>query len=112
MDCEDATRLADFYIKLLGWKITFERNSYVGIGKVGYTPKILFQTVKNYCPPVWPKEEGKQAATAHLDFLVKDLDEAVQFAKDCGASEASVQFSEKHRVMIDPGGHPFCLIKG
>lgn len=46
---------------------------------------------------------------AHLDFAVNNLEEAVRYAVQCGATIAPEQFSDDWRVMFDPDGHPFCL---
>ena len=58
---------------------------------------------------MWPQETKAQQQMAHLDFAVKDIGQAAEHAVHCGAKQASQQFSENWRVMIDPEGHPFCL---
>jgi len=63
----------------------------------------------HYAPPVWPSAAGKQQITQHLDIAVTDLDEAVTWATNAGATLASYQPQEDVRVMLDPAGHPFCL---
>ena len=45
----------------------------------------------------------------HLDIGVDDLDEAVAWAGEVGATPAEIQPQERVRVMLDPHGHPFCL---
>ncbi|MFR0678133.1 VOC family protein [Dysgonomonas mossii] len=40
---------------------------------------------------------------------MNNLEEAVQFAIQCGAKLASEQYYRTSRTMIDPAGHPFCL---
>ncbi len=45
----------------------------------------------------------------HLDLEVDDLDHAVAYAVEVGATLASYQPQETVRVMLDPAGHPFCL---
>lgn len=107
-DCRDADRLADFYVRLLGWPKTLSDNGWAGI----HTPQgviLAFQTVDSYVPPVWPWQEGEQQQMAHIDFKVDDLEEAVEHALGCGASKAEVQYFTTSTVMIDPEGHPFCL---
>ena len=107
-DCKDANALADFYEELLGWKKTISGNGWAGI----HSPQgwiLAFQQVENYIPPVWPWEEGKQQQMAHIDFKVKDLDEAVAHAIKCGATKSKVQYYDTSTVMFDPEGHPFCL---
>lgn len=107
-DCRDADKLADFYVKLLGWKKTLSGQGWAGI----HTPQgviLAFQTVEKYVPPVWPWREGQQQQMAHIDFKVDDLEAAVEHALNCGARKAEVQYFETSTVMIDPEGHPFCL---
>jgi predicted enzyme related to lactoylglutathione lyase len=107
-DCKNADALADFYVKLLGWKKTISGGGWAGI----HSPQgiiIAFQTVEDYIPPVWPWESGKQQQMAHIDFKVENLTKAVEHALKCGATKAKEQFFDTSAVMIDPEGHPFCL---
>lgn len=41
-----------------------------------------------------------------------DLDEAVAWALDAGATLAAFQPQDEGWVMLDPAGHPFCLFVG
>jgi len=109
VDCADAGILAAFYSKLLGWEWTHpQANGWAAITSPTGTV-IAFQEVEEYEPPVWPWEKGKQGQMLHLDLWVDDLEEAVQFAIACGATQAEVQFFKSSRTMIDPAGHPFCI---
>ena len=47
----------------------------------------------------------------HLDFQVGDLEDAVAEAVALGASLASDQPQDNVRVLLDPAGHPFCLVR-
>ena len=107
-DCPDANELADFYIKLSGWKKEISSDEWAALR----TPEgilLVFQTVKKYIPPVWPWKTGEQQQMAHIDFKVDDLSEAVEHALKCGAKTSDVQFFDTSTVMFDPAGHPFCL---
>ena len=44
-----------------------------------------------------------------MDIAVNDLDAAVAWAIEAGATLADYQQQERVRVMPDPAGHPFCL---
>jgi len=108
IDCPNANELADFYVKLSGWEKEISSDEWAGIR----TPQgilIVFQTVENYEPPVWPWESGKQQQMAHIDFYVDNLEEAVQYAMKHGAKKAEIQYFDTSTVMFDPAGHPFCL---
>lgn len=109
IDCADAGVMADFYSKLLGWEWTHpQANGWAAI--TSPTGSIIaFQEVVGYEPPVWPWEPGKQGQMLHLDLRINNLNEGVQFAIECGATEASQQFFSTSRTMLDPAGHPFCI---
>ena len=108
LDCPDANELADFYIKLSGWKKEISSDDWAALR----TPEgilLVFQTVENYVPPVWPWKNGDQQQMVHIDFKVDDLSEAAEHALVCGAKKSDVQFFDNSTVMFDPAGHPFCL---
>lgn len=113
IDCTDPYALANFYAKLLGWTIPFYDEEYACLGapgtQQGAYPGITFQKNPLYTPPVWPDQPEAQQQMAHLDFAVNNLEEAVAHAVRCGATVAAAQFSDHWRVLLDPGGHPFCL---
>ena len=113
VDCKEPYELAKFYAALLGWDIVFHNEEWAILGasgtEQGAYPGITFQCNPQYQPPVWPEEPEAQQQMAHLDFAVNDLEKAVQYAVQCGATVADQQFSEGWRVMFDPAGHPFCL---
>lgn len=113
VDCKEPYELAKFYAKLLNWEIPYHNEEYACIGapgiEQGVYPGITFQRNTEYTPPVWPEKPETQQQMAHLDFAVNDLEKAVQYAIQCGATIAEEQFSDGWRVMFDPAGHPFCL---
>lgn len=113
LDCKDPHALAEFYAALLKWKVVFHDENWACVAapetKQGAYPCILFQRNPEYKPPVWPEEPEAQQQMAHIDFAVNDLEKAVQYAIQCGATVAETQFTDQWRVMFDPAGHPFCL---
>ena len=109
-DCKDAKALATFYKKITGWKQEVENDNFSALR----TPDgllLVFQSVENYVPPVWPWEKDKPQQMVHIDYLVNDMEKAVKHAEECGAKKSSVQYYEAEgaTVMLDPAGHPFCL---
>ena len=107
-DCPNANDLANFYVKISGWEKEISSDEWAALR----TPEgilLVFQTVDNYVPPVWPWENGKQQQMAHIDFYVEDLEEAVKLAIKLGAKKSSTEFYDTSTVMFDPAGHPFCL---
>ncbi len=114
LDCNEPYELAKFYAELLHWEIVpIQGEEYAIIAppatNQGAYPGITFQKNPDYKPPIWPEEAEAQQQMAHLDFVVNDLDKAVQHAIRCGATVAGKQFSDGWTVMFDPAGHPFCL---
>ena len=108
----NADELSAFYEKLLGWtRVSGEEFKVLAnINQKGFPTWITFQQVDNYVPPVWPATPDKQQQMEHLDFHVTDVDEAVKYALSCGATMSETQCEDGWRVMLDPAGHPFCLL--
>lgn len=107
-DCPNADELADFYVRLTGWVKETSGEEFAALR----TPEgilLVFQTVENYAPPVWPWREGAQQHMAHIDYKVDSLPEAEAHAIRCGATKADIQYYDTSTVMLDPAGHPFCL---
>ncbi len=115
--------LAAFYSRMLGWPVAVEEPARPGhppedgwaqlrppAGKVG--PRLNIEYDAQYTRPVWPSESGKQHITVHLDIAVNDLDAAVAWAMESGATLADYQPQENVRVLLDPAGQPFCLFLG
>jgi catechol 2,3-dioxygenase-like lactoylglutathione lyase family enzyme len=110
LECEDASELAHFYERLLGWQVYTDTKQWATLAPsetAGYN--LGFQRDEGFVPPRWPSEAGHQQMQAHLDLEVDDLGEAVTYAEACGARQSTYQPQETVRVMLDPAGHPFCL---
>lgn len=109
LDCPDAHVLADFYSRLLGWKITLSEPGWVLMRNPTGGTGLSFQAEEWYRPPVWPEEPGEQQKMLHLDVRVYDLEAAGAHALEVGAVLADYQPQAGVRVYLDPAGHPFCL---
>lgn len=118
----DPKLLARFYERLLGWSVSQEEDAKPGDPpQAGWVQlrspderglmRLNFEYEREYVPPVWPSEPGKQHITEHLDIAVEKLEEAVEWALGAGATLAGFQPQEDVRVMLDPSGHPFCLFE-
>lgn len=110
LDCPDASELAHFYERLLGWTIFKDTPQWATLApsaEAGYN--LAFQQEPHYVRPVWPSRPGEPLMMSHLDLEVDDLEVATAYAVDVGAQLASFQPQEDVRVMLDPAGHPFCL---
>lgn len=109
----DALGLAAFYERLLGWPVVDSApGGWAKLESPEGGLKIEIQGSTDYQPPTWPTEPGEQQMMQHLDFATDDLDAAVAWAIDCGATVAELQPQQGVRVMLDPAGHPFCLFRG
>jgi len=115
IDCKNPIELAEFYASLIKWDIVFFDDEYAVISppgmKRGTYPCISFQKNLDYVPPVFPDKPEMQQQMEHIDFIVNDLEAAVKHAVDCGADVAREQFADYWKVMLDPAGHPFCLVE-
>ena len=121
VDSNDPRSLARFYETLLGWKLVAceparpglpPEDGWARIESPSGEQKIEFQWTPDYVAPVWPPASGRQQMMIHLDIAAEDLEAAVAWAVDAGATVAAHQPQEGVRVMIDPAGHPFCLFQG
>lgn len=117
LDCPDPLALADFYARLTGWPIDADEEEIAALPQVNWIelrnpddgPRLAFQRIDGYLPPTWP--QGPVPQQVHLDFDVGALDEAQADAVAIGALVAAVQPQpDSFRVMLDPVGHPFCLV--
>jgi catechol 2,3-dioxygenase-like lactoylglutathione lyase family enzyme len=105
----DPRALAAFYARLLGWKIVHEEPVWVMLKPPDGGTGLSFQHEPEHVPPVWPPVAGQQQMMLHLDIGVDDLDAAVTWALEGGATLTDHQPQEHVRVLLDPDGHPFCL---
>ena len=107
IDCSDADAQARFYATALEWDITVNEGPYSAVSNGDLT--IEFTAVDGYQPPQWPDEGGRKQF--HLELMVDDLDEAAGTLLAAGATQPEFQpGGERFRVLIDPAGHPFCII--
>lgn len=116
LDSSDPDKLSEFYKNLLGWSKTiqhFEGDTwYILYDEKGAGTPMVFQLQENYHRPTWPPQHDAQQQMLHLDFYVghDEQDVEVERALSIGASLAEQQLSDSWRVLLDPAGHPFCII--
>jgi predicted enzyme related to lactoylglutathione lyase len=111
IEAPDPTALAVFYSELLDWPKVHQEPGTIVLAAPGGSTFVVFQQADDYEPPVWPPKGGSQRAMMHFDFQVGDLDSAVSEAVALGATLAMHQPQENVRVLFDPAGHPFCLVR-
>ena len=110
VDCDDERKLQRFYGELLGREMCelFARPAVSSSSGIVF----LFIEEKDYVPPVWREDTGKQQKQMHFDFQGDNFAEMVKKAESLGAKKAESQFGGNDFVtMFDPAGHPFCLCR-
>ncbi|MDQ4051722.1 MAG: VOC family protein [Actinomycetota bacterium] len=105
LDCADARKSGEFWAALLGWELVHAEDAYAMV--TGPATTLGFGTVPDYEPPAWPNERGSKQF--HFDLACDDIATTEQRARDLGATLAEPQPGDTWRVLVDPGGHPFCL---
>ena len=111
LDSNNSQELSTFYAKLLGWTKYMHGEEWIIVSKdSGEGLQLVFQEIAEYERPLWPAETGSQQQMLHLDFYVDDMEIGVQHALSCGAALSPVQLEDHWRVMLDPAGHPFCIL--
>ncbi|GGV05858.1 glyoxalase [Streptomyces albospinus] len=107
VDCADPVALAAFYQQATAWELTYSDKDFASLSTGTTGAGLAFVRVEGYQAPKWP--EGSKHL--HLDFTVTDLDRAVEELLALGASRPTFQPGEgQWVVLIDPQGHPLCLI--
>jgi predicted enzyme related to lactoylglutathione lyase len=113
LDGPDLDLLAGFYSELTGWPIVRKDEDWYQLGRPDTGGATLaFQLAPDHRPPVWPSADRPQQL--HLDFVVDDLDAAVERAVRAGATlERRVDHPGFWRLaaLADPFGHGFDLIE-
>jgi catechol 2,3-dioxygenase-like lactoylglutathione lyase family enzyme len=109
LDAPDPRALAAFYQQLFGWPVVSDYPEWVTLRPPGGGPGLSFQLEELYERPAWPAERDQQQMELHLDIEVEELDGAVAYALEAGATLAEFQPQENVRVLLDPAGHPFCF---
>jgi hypothetical protein len=109
VDCPEPNVMVDFYAALLGGTITRRTADEAKLDTAGRI--IYFRVAPDYKPPTWPSPEVP--LHSHFDYVVEDPHAAAQHLLRLGGSLAAHQDpSDPHLlVMLDPAGHPFCLIR-
>ncbi|WP_034270134.1 VOC family protein [Actinospica robiniae] len=112
LDCADPLALAAFYRQATG----FEPHPGSDADFAGLTAadglRIGFQRVAGYRAPNWPEQSVPQQL--HFDFDVDDLDAAEAELLKLGAGKPAQPRQgdrDGYRVLTDPAGHPFCLVR-
>jgi len=107
LDCADPEASAAFWSAMLGWEVAHAQAEYAML--TGPSHALGFGKVDDYEAPAWPNARGSKQF--HFDLAVDDIDAARTAAADLGATVVDEQPGDTWTVMLDPGGHPFCLTR-
>lgn len=109
VDCPEPDIMADFYAALLGGTVTRRVPGEANVDASGWL--INFRAAPDYRPPTWPSPDVP--LHVHFEYVVEDPQAAAQQLVPLGASLAAHQDSDNPHLlgMLDPAGHPFCLIR-
>ncbi|MEW1778841.1 VOC family protein [Streptomyces sp. NPDC086777] len=109
LDCAEPEKLAEFYREFLDGEDGEASANLVEIRTAdGF--RIAFRRDVNATPPSWPRPEN--SLQAHLDFLVRDLDEAERRVVALGGRPIETKDPAgpyEERGYADPAGHSFTL---
>jgi catechol 2,3-dioxygenase-like lactoylglutathione lyase family enzyme len=112
LDCPDPRALAEFYGRLLGWRIdeAASDDRWVELADPAGGAPLAFQHDPGYRAPTWPDPELPQMM--HLDVRVSTFAEGHERALAAGAvplPQPPDRQDSDFRVYADPAGHPFCM---
>jgi len=117
IDVDDLGRAADFYCSALELTIG-RRFGDSAIELVGASSAIYLLKHAAGTPAAsstsQPRDFGRHWTPVHLDFVVPDIESAVERAQNAGARlEGEVRTHKWGRIAVlaDPFGHGFCLIE-
>ncbi|MFW6695167.1 VOC family protein [Streptomyces sp. MAR4 CNX-425] len=112
LDCPDPSALAAFYEQATGLPPHPGSNADFAALDYGNGLILGFQRVDGHRAPTWPTQVVPQQS--HLCFAVaENLDEAEARLLALGAGKPGTQPEEtRWRVLTDPAGHPFCIVRG
>ena len=103
LDCRDPRAAAAFWSALLGLPVTYADDDWVVVAASDRSSGLAFQRSPDVVPPTWPDPQIPQQL--HLDVMVDDVEAACAAAIALGAEPRNGV-----GVLVDPAGHPFCLI--
>ncbi|MFF3964053.1 VOC family protein [Streptomyces griseorubiginosus] len=111
LDCPDPMALAAFYQQATGLPLHPKSNADFAGLDCEDDVVIGFQRVDGYRAPQWPQQTVPQQL--HMCFKVKQpLDQVEARLLELGAGRPEHQpHGDKARVLTDPVGHPFCIVK-
>ena len=109
VDCPDPGVMAEFYVALLGGHVTRQTADETNVDAGGMP--LNFRSVADFRPPTWPTSEVP--LHSHFDYVVEDPEALAEELLGLGGTLAAHQDQANRNlvVVLDPAGHPFCLLR-
>jgi predicted enzyme related to lactoylglutathione lyase len=118
IDVDDLERGVEFYTKAFGMRVSRYLEAFAAVELVGASSRIYLLAKATgtapYASSPARRNYERHWTPIHLDFVVEDLDAAVQRAQAAGAkleTQTEPQIWGRVAVMADPFGRGFCLIQ-
>jgi len=108
LDCHDPELLAQFWARVLGYRVTDRDETGIAIGPPEGTPspvELLFSRID---------EPKTVKLRLHIDVSATDRDQAEELARleQLGAKHIDIgQGEQSWYVLADPEGNEFCLLR-
>jgi catechol 2,3-dioxygenase-like lactoylglutathione lyase family enzyme len=115
IDCgvDQFENMVAFYVATLGAEVVHHEERWASLCDPRHT-FINIQAQDWYVPPVWPEHLPGQTKMMHFECGVSDMDAAVALVCRSGGTVAPCQPRDRDPsqllVVLDPAGHPFCLL--
>ena len=107
IDCNDTARVADFWSKVLGWKVQTSQDDFVWMSESGEP----FPGLVLVFAPVPEKKSVKNRIHIDVSPIGCDRDEEVERLLGFGATRVDVGQGEVPWVVLaDPEGNEFCVL--
>ena len=118
IDVDDLERAIEFYTRGLGLRVSRRLDAFAAVELSGADARIyLLEKTAGTAPSAGSHAKRsfqRHWTPVHMDFVVEDLDAAVQRAQASGATLETRTQPEKWgrmALMADPFGHGFCLLQ-
>jgi predicted enzyme related to lactoylglutathione lyase len=118
IDVDSLERAVEFYTHALGLKMGRRLDAFDAVELVGASSRIYLLAKAAGSPPSvgskTTRDYHRHWTPVHLDFVVQDLDAAVNRAQTAGAkleTKTETQAWGRLALMADPFGHGFCLLQ-
>ena len=117
IDVDDLDKAARFYQSAFGLSIGRRLGDF-GVEMLG-GPAPIYLLVRSTGTPASPTTSQRRSyerhwTPVHLDFVVEDIDPAIQRAVSAGARIETPMTTHKWgklALMVDPFGHGFCFVQ-